>query len=75
MTPKSCRICGATTKRASPFCPDCEFMTQPEAIHRLRVSRSTFLRMVAAGKIHPRRIGIGRGKLLVRRAEVEAILG
>ena len=59
--------------RAGGYCPDCEFMTQPEAWKRLRVSRSTYLRMVEAGKLHPRRIGIR--KLLVLRAEVDALLG
>ena len=69
MTP--CRNC--TKPANADYCPDCEFMTQPEAWKRLRVSRSTYLRMVEAGKLHPRRIGIR--KLLVLRAEVDALLG
>ena len=73
MTPKPCRNCGAPTLRVPPYCPDCEFMSQPEAWKRLHISRSTYLKWVKAGKINPRRIGLR--KLLVLRAEVDAILG
>jgi excisionase family DNA binding protein len=48
-------------------------MSQPEAWKRLHISRSTYLKWVKAGKINPRRIGLR--KLLVLRAEVDAILG
>jgi hypothetical protein len=74
MTIKSCRNCGQTHQRPQPYCEDCEFMTQPEAIKRLKLSRSGYLNIVKAGKLHPRRIGVGRGKLLVLRAEVDAML-
>jgi excisionase family DNA binding protein len=70
MTIKACRNCGKRTQRS--YCPDCEFMTQEQAWTRLQVSRSTYFRMVLAGTIKPRRIGLR--KLLVLRAEVDAIL-
>jgi excisionase family DNA binding protein len=47
-------------------------MTQQEAADRLRVSKPTYYRLLRAGKLHPRRIS--PGKVLVLRAEVDALL-
>ena len=73
MTIKKCLNCGKSTERIQPYCSECEYMTQKDAYKRLKCSRSTYLRIVASGKLHPRRIGVS--KLLVLRAEVDAILG
>ena len=69
---KACRNCGDSTKRMQPYCAACEFMTRQEAAVALHVSLPTFDRMVIAGKLHPRRINVR--KMLIKRAEVDAIL-
>lgn len=68
----NCLECGTPLARTSAYCPACEWMTQPEAAQKLRVSRPTYYRLVRAGQLHPRRVG--KGKVLVERAEVERIL-
>ena len=72
MTIHPCKHCGATIQRESAYCPNCEHMTQQEAADRLRVSKPTYYRLLRAGKLHPRRIS--PGKVLVLRAEVDALL-
>lgn len=70
--PMGCRGCGVGTLRSGRYCELCEYMTQAEAAARLHVSRPTYYRMVRANKLHPRRIS--PGKVLVLRAEVDALL-
>ena len=71
--PIRCKGCGVGTLRSGGYCEVCEYMTQAEAAARLHVSKATYYRMVRAKKLHPRRIS--PGKVLVLRAEVDAILG
>lgn len=70
--PTACRGCGEFTRRDCGYCDTCEYVTQPEAVRRLRVGRTTYYRLVNAGHLHPRHIG--GGKVLVARAEVDALL-
>jgi excisionase family DNA binding protein len=52
-----------------------EYLTIAEALDLLRISRATYYRLVRAGTIQPRKIGPGaNGKVLILRAEVEALL-
>lgn len=67
-----CPECGTSHTRENMYCDGCEFLTQPEAAARMRISKPTYYRMVRAGVIHPRRVGVG--KIVVERAEVERIL-
>lgn len=55
------------------YCRACAYLTIPETYAALRLSRSTYYRLVKAGKINPRQISPGR--VLVPRADVDAILG
>lgn len=51
------------------------YLTIPEVLTLLSISRATYYRLVRAGKIHPRRIGLGAsGRIKVARSEVDAIL-
>lgn len=51
---------------------DHAYMTIPEVLAALRLSRATYYRLVRAGKIHPRQISPGR--VLVPRSEIDRIL-
>lgn len=72
MITRPCRNCGAPTLTFGAYCRDCEFMTPADAAKRLQVSRATYHRMVRAGKLHQRCVGLR--KMLVNRAEIDAIL-
>lgn len=69
----TCRHCPRDAQRNSAYCPQCAFLTVPEAYKALRVSRATYYRMVAAGQLTPRRVSVGR--VLVPREQVDARLG
>lgn len=72
-----CGNCGVSVadvfaKRSGGFCYRCEYMTKPEAIERLHISKSSFDRMLSDGTIKGVRPTPGR--VLIRRVQVEAIL-
>jgi excisionase family DNA binding protein len=69
--PRNCSACGVQTLLPR-YCRECEYITQKQAAKELRVSRATFFRMVAAGRIHPRKIGVQ--KTLVARQEIDNLL-
>lgn len=62
-------------QRTGGYCSSCAYLTIPEAITALAVSRSTYYRLVRVGKLHPRRIGyVAASTTLVPRVEIDAIL-
>jgi predicted DNA-binding transcriptional regulator AlpA len=74
----TCTHCGqpavpSVHQRTGGYCGSCAYLTIPETYAALRISRATYYRMVRAGTIHPRHISPGR--VLVPRADVDAILG
>lgn len=74
----NCSQCGVPAlygphKLNGGYCKACAYLTIPETYAALRLSRSTYYRLVKAGKINPRQISPGR--VLVPRADVDAILG
>lgn len=70
--PYSCKSCGTVTKRPGGYCENCEFMTPAEVRVRLRVSMSTYFRLVSDGKL--RRVKLGPRKFLISRAEIDNLL-
>ena len=56
----------------SGYCPACELIAPQQAWTLLRVSKSTYHRLVRAGRIQQRHITAGR--VLVERAQIDAML-
>lgn len=65
-----CECCGIPIV---PYCADCSVMTMREAGKRLHCSVETIRRRIRSGEL----VAIGRvyGRVLIRREDVEAMLG
>ena len=64
-----CECCGTETR---VYCADCAVVTVREVVERLHVARRTVERWMREGKLHP--IRKVHRRVLIRRAEVEALL-
>jgi excisionase family DNA binding protein len=73
-----CQNCGSLVavglwRRTGGYCADCDLMTIREAARRLHISLSSFYLSLREGRIkgvHP-----SPGRTLIRRSEVETLLG
>ena len=72
MAPRECRACGELTRRSCGYCEGCEYMTLHGVAKRLQIAYFTAWKMSRDGRL--RAFAASGGKVLIARAEVDAML-